>query len=110
VNAANDELDTLVVDRALQRDALSRSKAIEFDEFGSDDRSLPVVDECLPVSIRHLYLGNDVAHLASIDGEVREEVALVFVDAAKPTERHCFFHSGHGLHLLQMGHGNDETE
>src|SRR6185503_2645227 len=51
VDATNDELDTLVVNRTLQRDALSRSKTIKSNELLSDHRSLPVVDECLPVSV-----------------------------------------------------------
>src|SRR6185295_8212241 len=42
--------------------------------------------------------------------EVREEVALVFPDAAEPTEWHRFLDAGHRLHLLQMGHWDDESE
>jgi len=64
----------------------------------------------LPVSIRHLHFRHYVAQLAGIDGEVREEVSLVFVDAAEPTERHRVFYARYSPDLLEMGHRNNEAQ
>src|SRR5215212_7386637 len=88
VNTAHDELDALVVNRTLQRNALAGSKTVELHELLSNDRSLPVVDERLPVGVRHLELRNHVSKLACIHRKVRKKVSLVFIDTTEPTERH----------------------
>src|SRR5215204_3083230 len=108
VDATNDALHALVVDRALQRDALSGSETMQRNQLLADHRALSIVDERLPVSVTHLNFRHNVAQLACVDGEVGKEVLLVFIDATEPTERHGFRHARHRLELLQVGHGYDE--
>ncbi len=110
VNAANDELDSLVINRTLQRNALAGSETVKYDELAPDNRALPVIDKGVPVGVRHFYFRDHFSQLARVHGEVREKVLLIFVDAAKPTERHHFLDAGHGLHLLHVGHRDDESQ
>src|SRR6185295_8553806 len=52
-NATYDELHAAVINWTSQRHPLAQAESVQCYELLSNDCSLPVVDECLPLGFRH---------------------------------------------------------
>src|SRR6266851_422094 len=94
-NTAYDEFHAAIIDWTSQSNPLAQFETIQFHQLLSDDCSLLVVLECLPLGLGHLEFSHDFSKLGGIDSEVSEEVFLVLINPTEPTEGDDTLNSRH---------------
>src|SRR5712664_3009647 len=86
INAIEIEIPSAVgaVKRVLDRDAIANLPAEALRDLRADNRSLAVLNEVLPLVLRHDKLAHHLAVVFDVNGKLREEIFLIDVHAAKP--------------------------
>jgi hypothetical protein len=71
--------------------------------FRSGDGALTIFHEIGPLIVRDLEFRKDLALIFDVDGELREEILFVLIDAAEPVVVGDGFHAGDAHDFIAIG-------
>src|SRR5882724_5949286 len=98
------------VKRVLDGDAVANLPAETLCGARADNRSLAVLDEILPLIFGHDELAHHLTVVFDVNGELREEIFLFDVHAAKPVVVGDGLHARDGQDFVPVGDGHGLNE